>query len=100
MGNTIRIERVRSLYDFRTDGLKMEQLSEEIMNLDGICIMSIINIMSLIILVLTLKLLVDVHAIRIFARDDKQILQLITKENSRIMVDTLQALEKLIKTCN
>lgn len=55
------MEGFRSLYDYTIGGLKIELLNEGIIKLDGIFIMSIINIISLIILVLSLKMLVDIH---------------------------------------
>lgn len=48
------MERIRSLYEFTTDGLKIEQLNEEINNLAGID-MSAIMIISLVIHILPLK---------------------------------------------
>ena len=36
MGNNNMMERIRSLYEFTTDGLKIEQLNEETNNLAGI----------------------------------------------------------------
>ena len=54
---------VRFLYDYTKDGLKkMEQLNKVIINLDGIYVMSIIYIISLIILILFLKKLIDMSA--------------------------------------
>ena len=51
-----------SLYDKMLDSLKMEQLNERISNLDGIYVMSIVNIISFIIFVLSLKKLVNLSA--------------------------------------
>lgn len=44
------------------DGLKMKQLNKSIINLDGIYIMYIINIIGLVIFLLSLKKLVDMIA--------------------------------------
>ena len=57
----ITMEGVMSLCDYTMDGLKMEQLNEGIIDLDGVHVMSIINI-NLIILVLALKKFVDINA--------------------------------------
>lgn len=76
MGSTIMMERLRSLYDYTVHGLKMEQLSEGIINLiriDMLIIILVILIIDLIVLDLFLKMLVD-------------------------MRDKIQALDNLIKT--
>ena len=50
-----------SLCDYTMDGLKIEQLNEGIIDLDGVRVMPIINI-NLIIPVLSLKKLIDINA--------------------------------------
>lgn len=44
------MERVRSLYTSKMDGLKMDQLNEGIINLAGVYVMSIIIIINMVIL--------------------------------------------------
>lgn len=59
------IEGVRSLYDLIMDGLNVEKLNEEIINLAGIYVMFIIIISHLVILGLFLKsLLISVPKYR------------------------------------
>ena len=62
MGNTITFEGFGSLYDDILDGLKIEWLNERITNLDKIYVTSIVNIISFIIFVLSLKKLVNLSA--------------------------------------
>lgn len=55
MGNNIIMLVIKSLYGFTMDGLKTEKLSEGIINLSRINIMSIIIIMSLAMHIFSLK---------------------------------------------
>lgn len=70
------MEVVSSLYDYTMDSLKIEQLSEVIINLTGTDIMLII---ILIILILSLKMLVDMSAkIQVSENLLKQIIKIFT----------------------
>lgn len=69
----------------------MGQLNEGVINLDGVYVMPIINIISLRILLLSLKKLVDMSA-------KTQALEKVIRENTAVLTDKLQALEKLTKT--
>ena len=51
-----------SLYNNMLDSSEMEWLNERISNLDGIYVMSIVNIISIIIFVLSLKMLINLSA--------------------------------------
>lgn len=44
------MEGVKSLYDYTMNGFKMEQLNDWVINIDGIYLMSIINLICLIVL--------------------------------------------------
>lgn len=55
----LMMEEVRSLYKIIMEGLKIDPLNEGIINIDGIYSISIIIIISLTILVVYLKKLVD-----------------------------------------
>ena len=62
MGNTITMEGFEPLCDIILDSLKIEQLNERITNLDDIYVMSIVNIISIIIFVLSPKKLTNLSA--------------------------------------
>lgn len=87
------IEGVRYLYGFTMDGLNVEQLNDEIINLAGIYVMSIIIISHMVVLGLFLKKFIDIGA-------KIQALETVTSEHNAISIDKLQALEKPIKRDN
>ena len=58
----MKMEGFGSRYDNMLDSLKMEQLNERTSSLDGIYAMSNVNIVSILIFVLSLKMLTNLSA--------------------------------------
>lgn len=89
MRNTVIMARVRSLYDYKMDNLKLEQLNERTINLIGIdkiliIILIIIFIVGLKILGLCFKKLVDmstkIQALEKLINTDHRDIQIETEE--------------------
>lgn len=81
------MEGVRPLYDSTMNGLKMEELNEGIINLAVIYIMLIISIISLVIILLSLKMLVDINAKYQKLDDNMQALKILSKVTNAILGD-------------